>query len=165
MRPLVLLLALLLAACAVDDRWIEMPDPVVALRKGDVDSLARVLFGEARGEGRAGMEAVAWVVVNRVKQPGSRFPDTVTAVCKQPHQFSCLNAGDINSRLCASVSEADPLFLTALSVAVAVLSGQVPDPTHGSQYYFVKAMKNPPEWRRAMKLQVVIGAHAFYFEP
>jgi spore germination cell wall hydrolase CwlJ-like protein len=86
-------------------------------------------------------------------------------VCKQPHQFSCLNAGDPNSRLCAQVSEADPLFLAALSVAVGVLSGQVPDPTHGSQYYFVSKMKEPPSWRKAMTLKATIGAHSFYYDP
>lgn len=159
-----LALVLLVAGC-VEGRVIEMPQSVVPLKRGDVDVLARVLYGEARGEGREGMEAVAWVVVNRVRQPGTRFPDTVSAVCRQPKQFSCLNPGDPNAKLCAAINESDPAFLTAMLAAVNVLSGQVPDPTHGSQFYFVSNMKNPPEWRKAMKLKAVIGAHSFFYEP
>lgn len=142
-----------------------MPEPVVPLRKGDVDTLARVLWGEARGEGRAGMEAVAWVVVNRVRQPGTRFPDTVSAVCRQPFQFSCLNSSDPNSRKCNAVDERDFAFLAALQVAASVLSGQVPDPTAGAQFYFVTSMPNPPAWRKAMVLRAKIGSHSFYYEP
>lgn len=160
-----MLLALLLTACTVEDRWIEMADPVVTLKKGDVDTLARVLWGEARNQGREGMEAVGWVVVNRVRQPGSRFPDTVSAVCRQPFQFSCLNSSDPNSRKCNAVDERDPAFLLALEVAASVLGGQVPDPTHGSQYYFVSHMKDPPAWRKAMVLKATIGAHSFYRDP
>ncbi|HZI74429.1 MAG TPA: cell wall hydrolase [Gemmatimonadales bacterium] len=159
------LLAVLLVACAVDDRVVEMIEPVVPLKAGDVDTLARVLWGEARGEGRAGLEAVAWVVVNRVRQPGTRFPDTISGVCRQPFQFSCLNKSDPNAKRCAAVSEADPTFLAALSVATDVLSGRVPDPVGGAQYYFVSNMKDPPNWRKAMQLKAKIGAHSFYWEP
>jgi len=56
-------------------------------------------------------------------------------------------------------------FLAALSVATDVLSGRVPDPTGGAQYYFVSNMKDPPAWRKAMQLKAKIGAHSFYWEP
>ena len=137
-------------------------DEMVPLRKGDVDVLARTLFGEARGERRAGMEAVAWVIVNRALKGPPRFPATIAEVCKQKYQFTCWSPNDPNAKVCAAVHEGDPSFLLALNVATAVLGGMVPDPTKGSDHYFVSKMRDPPEWRRKMELQAVIGAHSFY---
>ena len=37
------------------------------MKEDDVDILARTIYGEARGEGQEGMEAVACVVMNRYK--------------------------------------------------------------------------------------------------
>jgi spore germination cell wall hydrolase CwlJ-like protein len=137
---------------------------MVHLRKGDVDVLARTLFGEARGEGRKGMEAVAWVILNRVRRGAPRFHNTVTEVCKAKYQFTCWAASDPNAKICAAVDESDPSFLLALNVSTAVLGGMVPDPTKGADHYFVTKMANPPEWRKKMELQATIGAHSFYKE-
>lgn len=135
---------------------------MIRLQKGDVEVLARTLFGEARGERRAGMEAVAWVIQNRAHQGPPRFASTISGVCKAPHQFTCWSQGDPNAKVCASVDESNPSFLLALNVATSVLGGMVPDPTKGSDHYFVSAMKNPPEWRKKMTLQATIGAHSFF---
>lgn len=142
-----------------------MPQNVVPLHAGDVSTLAKVLWGEARSEGTDGMEAVAWVVVNRVRQPGTRFPDTVTAVCRQPFQFSCFNTSDPNAKLCAAVNESDASYALALWVAASVLTGQVPDPTHGAQYYHTVGMKQYPAWASKMQLVVTLGHHRFYRQP
>jgi N-acetylmuramoyl-L-alanine amidase len=139
-----------------------MPENVVALRRGDAEVLARTLYGEARGEGIAGMTAIAWVVVNRAKHVGVRFPDTISGVCKQRAQFTCWSPSDPNAKLCAAVTEADPSFALALYVAMAVLTGQVEDNTGGADHYFVTNMKNPPSWRSDMKFLKRIGAHSFY---
>ena len=64
-------------------------------RAQHVDNLARTLWGEARGEGRAGMEAVASVIMERVRDP-RRWPHDVTGVVRQPLQFSAWNANDVN---------------------------------------------------------------------
>ena len=47
------------------ERAARWSDQVLAL-----DTLARTLWGEARGEGRAGMQAVANVIRNRAARPG-----------------------------------------------------------------------------------------------
>ena len=39
------------------------------MQKNDLDILARTLYGEARGEGTEGMEAVANVIMNRYRKP------------------------------------------------------------------------------------------------
>lgn len=53
----------------------------------EVEALAKMLYGEARGI-RSDTEkaACAWVVLNRVDDP--RFPDTVLEVLEAPYQFS-----------------------------------------------------------------------------
>lgn len=137
---------------------------MVHLRKGDVDTLARTLFGEARGEKRAGMEAVAWVVLNRARRGPPRFQATISEVCKAPYQFTCWSKSDPNARICAAADESNPSFLLALNVATAVLGGMVPDPVGGADHYHVTKMPNPPAWANKMRLVKRIGAHSFFID-
>ena len=51
------------------------------------DILARTIWAEARGDGWEGMQAVASVVLNRVKQ-NSWYGKSIVAVCLFPWQFS-----------------------------------------------------------------------------
>ena len=137
---------------------------MVPLHKGDVDTLARTLYGEARGERPEGMAAVAWVILNRVKRGPPRFAETVSGVCKQRAQFTCWSPGDPNAKVCAQASDADPYFVLAIHVASGVLSGQIADPTNGSDHYHTIGMRPYPAWAGKMKLMTVIGQHRFYKE-
>jgi spore germination cell wall hydrolase CwlJ-like protein len=137
---------------------------LVPLHKGDVDVLARTLYGEARGEGIRGMQAIAWVVVNRMRRSGDRFPNTVVGVVKQKHQFTCWSPNDPNAKLCAAVDERDDSYVQALYAASSVLAGEVADPTGSADHYFVAAMKNRPDWAEKMDFKGRIGAHVFYRE-
>lgn len=138
------------------------PAMVIPLVRGDIDALARTLYGEARGEGVAGMQAIAWVVVNRVRRGAPRFKDTVLGVVMQPKQFSCWNQSDPNSRLCARVSEEDPIFSLAVYAAASVLSGEVRDMVGGADHYHATWMRPYPAWAASMKQTKVIGQHVFY---
>lgn len=168
MRKALLLLALLLAACAVEDRTgvIEMPQSVVPLKRGDVDVLARTIFGEARGEQDAyrGMAAVALVVLNRAKRGPPRFPATITGVCRAKFQFTCWSANDPNSKVCAAASEADPVFALALHVASGVLTGRIEDFTHSADHYHTVGMLKYPDWASKMPEVSRVGNHIFYRE-
>jgi len=86
-----------------------------------VDTLARTLWGEARGEPVRGIEAVAAVVVNRVRlaqrRGGMWWGSDIVAVCRKPWQFSCWNADDPNRAKLLAVTAADPVFATCLRVA------------------------------------------------
>ncbi|MES2252810.1 MAG: cell wall hydrolase, partial [Pseudomonadota bacterium] len=68
---------------------------------GDIDILARTIYGEARGEygrvdgGLAALIAVGNVIVNRTQQQ-TWFGRTVRDVCLKPYQFSCWNRNDPN---------------------------------------------------------------------
>ena len=49
------------------------------------DTIAQTLLGEARGEGKAGLYAIACIVKRRIELES--YPNTATKVCLQPSQF------------------------------------------------------------------------------
>ncbi len=126
--------------------------------------LARTLYGEARGEGRRGLEAVAAVILNRVARAAARggywWGTTVAEVCQKPWQFSCWNRGDPNRRRIERVTDADPAFRLCLEVARAALAGALADPTGGACHYHAAAIR--PGWARGRTPSARIGRHLFY---
>ncbi len=112
----------------------------------DLNLLARVVYGEARGEPYTGQVAVAAVVLNRVKS--SSFPNTVAGVVYQSGAFDCVSDGQIN--LTPNQS--------AYNAAKDALNGW--DPTYGCLFYY-----NPrtatSKWMLARTIKLNIGNHAF----
>lgn len=112
----------------------------------DLNLLARLVYGEARGESYTGQVAVASVVLNRVKN--SSFPNTVAGVIYQSGAFSVVDDGQIN----LTPNQ------TAYNAARDALNGW--DPTYGAIYYF-----NPNTatngWIWSRPVTVVIGNHRF----
>lgn len=137
---------------------------MIKLHAGDVDVLARTLFGENRSGGVSGMQSVAWVILNRAQRGRPRFADTISGVCRQAKQFSCWNDGDPNAKLCAAVSESDPSYALALYAATSVLAGQVPDMTGGATHYHAASMKAFPSWAHKLTRTVQFKGHIFYIE-
>lgn len=129
------------------------------------DILARTIWGEARGEGTAGMQAVAAVVMNRVKlsreKPGGMWwGRDVISVCQKPWQFSCWNRADPNMKKVMAVAADDPYFKNALTIARVALAGTLRDPTGGATHYH--ALGVAPDWALARRPVAVIGRHVFY---
>lgn len=112
----------------------------------DLDVLARIIYGESRGEPYEGMVAVAAVVLNRVAD--SRFPNTVPGVIYQPGAFDAVSDGQIN------LTPND----TAYRAARDALNGW--DPSYGSIYYFNPATATS-KWIWSRPLVVKIGKHNF----
>ena len=112
----------------------------------DLNLLARVVYGEARGEPYTGQVAVAAVVLNRVKS--SEFPNTISGVVYQPWAFTAVNDGQIN----LAPNE------TARKAAKDALNGW--DPTYGCLFYY-----NPrtatSNWIRQKEIHLSIGSHVF----
>lgn len=127
----------------------------------DIDILARTLWGEARSEGRAGMQAVANVVMNRYRQRKSRFGMTVREVCLKPAQFSAWNRNDPNRPLMQAVGLSDARFRLAYEIAQLAVTGKLPDITHGSDHYYAITIR-APSWAAGQTPVTVIGAHKFY---
>lgn len=126
-----------------------------------LEIFARTLWGEARGEGSIGMSAVASVIMNRVQHPawwGHNAPD----VCLKPWQFSCWNAADPNRAKLLAVTDEDPQYVTALSIAKQALAGNLPDMTKGATSYKTRWLAWPRDWGDPVPALVTIGSHAFY---
>lgn len=142
--------------------------PIEAFTVGnkDIDILARTIWGEARGEGRTGMTAVANVVMNRYYQAKSsralarRFGSTVREVCLKKNQFSCWNSNDPNRPLMLKVNMNDAAFRMAIDIATAAVLGKLNDVTSGSDHYHTTAIR--PSWTQGKVAAVVIGTHKFY---
>lgn len=130
----------------------------------EVDILARTLWGEARGEGVAGMEAVASVILNRVRiareRGGFWWGGNVIQVCQKPYQFSCWNRSDPNFQKLQGVDGRDLYFATALRVARRALAGTLEDATDGATHYHAANIQ--PYWARGEAPVAVIGRHVFY---
>ena len=112
----------------------------------NLNLLARLVYGEARGEPYTGQVAVAAVVLNRVNN--SNFPNTIAGVIYQSGAFTAVSDGQIN----LSPNS------TATKAAQDALNGW--DPSYGAIYYF-----NPDtatnKWIWSRPLTVVIGKHRF----
>lgn len=112
----------------------------------DINLLARLIYGEARGEPYSGQVAVAAVVLNRVKS--SKFPNTIAGVIYQPGAFDVVADGQINMTPDS----------TAKKAAADAMNGW--DPSYGSIYYF-----NPNtatnDWIWSRPHTITIGKHRF----
>jgi N-acetylmuramoyl-L-alanine amidase len=128
------------------------------------DTLARTIWGEARGETLTGMEAVANVVLNRYKLSQQRgkfwWGNSVEEICLMPLQFSCWNADDPNYKKITTVNETDQQFVICQRIARRALNGVLPDHTLGADHYFSGAVT--PSWAEGRAPTIVIGHHAFY---
>jgi len=135
-----------------------IPDPAAADAFA-LDTLARTIWGEARGEGRAGMQAVACVILNRAARPGW-WGRGIAEICLKPAQFSCWLPEDPNRKKLEAADAGDAAFAQARDLAVAAMAGRLADYTFGATHYH--AVDAAPVWARGHIPCVVIGRHAFY---
>lgn len=112
----------------------------------NLNLLARLVYGEARGEPYTGQVAVAAVVLNRVKS--SSFPNTISGVIYQSGAFSVVNDGQIN----LTPNQ------TAYNAAQDALNGW--DPSYGSLYYF-NPSTTTNSWIWSRPHVITIGKHRF----
>lgn len=140
----------------------------------DLDCMVANLYHEARGEGFAGMYAVAMVVLNRVED--KRYPDTICGVVQQgpvdanglPKRYRCQFSWWCDGKS-DEMHDIDSFF-KALGVAEMVLislssSGKkyvLPDVTEGATHYHTNEVS--PKWRNdnGMTKITEVGSHIFY---
>ena len=114
--------------------------------EANIELLARVINGEARGEPYEGQVAVGAVVLNRVDHPS--FPNSIAGVVYQKGAFTAVDDGQINAAMYASSRRA----------ARDALNGW--DPTGGAIYYYnPKTATN--KWIRTREVICTIGDHVF----
>ncbi|KAK3577299.1 hypothetical protein CHS0354_008392 [Potamilus streckersoni] len=98
----------------------------------NIELVARIVFGEARGEPALGQLAVAYSVVNRVAHPG--YPNTVSAVVYQTysgglHQYNTLDDAHHNAAWNSAKAHNTVEYQHAKTAAGDALCGRKPDPT------------------------------------
>ena len=127
----------------------------------DLDTLAKTIYGETRGElykfGIASLIAVANVVTNRKKK---KFARTIHDVCVAPYQFSCWNKDDPNYVETTNPPADCVIFRKCLQVAENVLSEKWPDLTDGCDHYHERSIK--PYWAVYKSPKRIFGSHYFY---
>jgi len=130
----------------------------------EVEILARTLFGEARGEGLRGLEAVANVIINRCKISKDKekfwWGNDLISICKKPYQFSCWNSDDPNKEKIEKITHEDKMFSTCLRIARKAIAGAIKDKTLGSTHYHHKDIE--PYWAKDLIPETEIGNHLFY---
>lgn len=115
------------------------------------------LIAEAIGEGRQGLEAVAWVIKNRAEDRGL----TPAQIVRQTSQFT----GFSNPGAAVKKAQQDPKIRAQVeAIWKAVQAGAVPDPTGGATHYHTTDVN--PSWAKGVNRFGTerIGSHVFYPE-
>ncbi len=112
----------------------------------NVNLLAHLIYGEARGEPYTGQVAVGAVVMNRVKS--SSFPNSISGVIYQSGAFVAVSDGQINLTPDTNAKKA----------AQDAMNGW--DPSYGAIYYFNPATATN-KWIWSRPATITIGKHRF----
>lgn len=119
----------------------------------ELQVMARTLWGEARGDGLEGIEAVAHVIINRFHArkwfTGYRFVNAVKIAdikqtCLKKAQFSCWNKNDINFPKIMKLNTENKEFRICLNVAARALGGDFYDFTNNATFYHTRNIR--PSW-------------------
>jgi spore germination cell wall hydrolase CwlJ-like protein len=132
-------------------------DPTDINKTDEKRCLALTIYWEAMAEGRKGMIAVAWVVLNRVKSP--KFPNTLCEVVLEGGeapgcQFSywCDGKGD--------EPQDQEIWELANEVAKQMLTEPPEDPTHGALFYHSEDL--PVPWKIKRQRTAKVKGHIYY---
>ncbi len=143
MRFQLLVAAALLVLSCMDARAVTTRgEPRRLVATGDELCLARTMWGEARGEGDAGMLAVADVVLNRAERDGK----TICWEVSRPAQF---DGYDPSSRPTAGV----------VDLARRAVRGEGRGSTAGAVYFVERHIRT--RWESAKEVTRRLGGHVF----
>lgn len=122
----------------------------------DVDALTRMVLGEAASEPETGKAAAVHVALNRAAQSG----ETPAEVVNAPWQFESVHTGRTDK-----YDPESPEYQEAKELVLAVLRGEIPDPTEGATFFLNRDLqqqlgRNIPAWAQGDGRQ--IGQHTFY---
>lgn len=121
------------AALAITPKEAQAVDPSGAAPMDDaLTCMARSIYWEAKGGNAQDMADVANVVMNRLGQPD--FPDSVCGVVKQgSERKGCQFSWWCDGR--PDQAREDDRYTLAKDVARKALNRQLPDRTHGAQFF------------------------------
>jgi len=120
--------------------------------------VAMTILAEARGEGNAGMYAVAGCIKVRAQERKLAYHD----VCLQPWQFSCWNKNDPNRKKMASFLKL-PQARYALRLATNMKKINTKFIGHANHYMTIKLWRTGKvKWAKGKKPCAFAGSHAFF---
>jgi len=124
-----------------------------------LQTAARTLLQECRGEPLSGQIAVAHVLKNRLTS--GRWGKSLASVCLWRGQFSGWYVpSDPNFSYVCAISDDDPLLLKMADIIQAALDA-TNDPTNGASHYCSKSIE-PPPWTVAATFCGQFGSQLFY---
>lgn len=113
----------------------------------EIEKMAKIVHGEARGEAYKGQVAVAAVIKNRLHS--SEFPSTVEGVIYQRNAFTAVQDGQY---------DLTPTYIAYRAVKDAWLGW---DPTYGSTYYYNPRIATSQWIFNNTTPKLTIGRHLF----
>ncbi len=133
----------------------------------DLMLMTATIWGEARSESFMGKQAVAHVIVNRVKH-GGWWGNTARTVMLKPYQFSCWNKDDPSYPFVRRIGYEwnkenvmnSKIIWDCLLAALSVVQNQSKDMTYGATHYHADYVS--PSWAKGKKAVAAIGRHYFY---
>ena len=142
-----------------DHKWAANKLPAKAFYKSERRCLAVGVYFEARSEPKKGQQAVAQVILNRVRNPA--YPNTICRVVYQnkwrynscQFSFACDGKRD---RI-----KSPRHWNIAVNIANNAIDGKFWLRSVGSSSHY-HADYVRPKWRRSMRKMVKIGRHIFY---
>jgi hypothetical protein len=125
---------------------------------GEANCLARAIYFEARGESVRGQEAVAQVVLARV-----RSPDRPKTICGVVYEGSNLSTGCQFSFTCDGIPDLindRGAWARAQRIASLAMLRKLKPVARGATYYHANYVR--PSWASHMIRVATIGTHIFY---
>ena len=122
-----------------------------------LECLTAAIYYEAASEPDAGQQAVAQVILNRVRHPA--FPATVCGVVYQGSERSGCQFSFACDGAMARLPSRDGWMRAARAAAMA-LAGRVYAPVGLATHYHTYAVT--PAWNRSLVMTDVVGAHFFH---
>ena len=124
----------------------------------DVLTLARTVWGEARGESEEGKKAVIHTVFNRFNSGRWYAGKTIATTCRKCWQYSCWNKNYPNRE------KMDALTYIELELNLNLIkeAETEDDFTGGATHYYNPKVCARPKWVEGMKPCYICGHHLFF---
>jgi spore germination cell wall hydrolase CwlJ-like protein len=134
------------------------PEP--AAHESATEILALTLWGEAAGRPVRAIEALAALVMNRVRAGRPHWGRGVAGVCRAPFQFPCWNRNHPRHALLREIPPGDGALAICRRVAARAVAGSLPDPTGGATHFHDASAL--PGWAIGRPASAEIGGFCFY---
>ncbi|MBR0679673.1 cell wall hydrolase [Roseomonas eburnea] len=134
-------------------------------REAAAEILALTLWGEAADRPVRAIEALAALVMNRVRRTAEPYGPAhwgrgVAGVCRAPFQFPCWNRNHPRHAALREVPPGDAALAICRRVAARALAGALRDPTGGATHFHDAA--GLPVWALGRPAVAEIGGLCFY---